>query len=311
MINENKKIINWPEYNNSLKARGSIEIWVDQKIEDKWYEVRSGERGAQVKYSDFAIQAMLTIGKVFHQRLRQTEGFVKSILKLMKIKVEVADYTTLSRRGERIKVKIPKNEKQTVHIIVDSTGVKVFGDGEWKVRKHGYSKRRTWKKIHIAIDKDQEVRAVRTTNNDTADCDEVENLLNQEEAEIEDFRGDGGYDRKKVYDVTKKRRIKKVIIPPQRNAKIWIHGNTKTQRHQRDENLRGVRKLGRKGWKESSAYHVRSLVETFYYRYKTILGNQMNARKDKRQETEVEISCSILNIMRNVGFPRYKEIKID
>jgi len=310
MINQNKRISNWSEYNNNLKRRGSIDIWIEPNIRGKWYEAHNGKKGGQIKYSDFAIQTMLTIGKVFHQRLRQTEGLVESIFRLLRIKVEIADYTTLSRRGEDLKVVIPKEEKESVHIIVDSSGVKVFGEGEWKVSKHGYSKRRTWKKIHIAIDSDQEVRAVTTTNNDIADCAEVENLLNQEESKIDDFTGDGGYDKKKVYDITKRRKIKNVIVPPQKNAKIWIHGNSKTERHQRDENLRGVRKYGRKGWKTKSRYHVRSLVETFYYRYKTILGDHMNARCDKRQETESKISCSVLNIMRNIGFPKYEEIKI-
>ncbi len=132
MINKTetkRKIKNWSKYNKSLKQRGSIEIWIDSKVAGKWKAEPTGKRGAQKEYSDFAIQTVLTVGKVFNQRLRQTEGFVESLLKLMTLDLPVPDYTTMSRRGDRLKVEIPRKEKETVRILIDSSGLKVYGEG--------------------------------------------------------------------------------------------------------------------------------------------------------------------------------------
>lgn len=300
------QIKNWSEYNKALKRRGRIEVWIDDKVFSNWYEDISKDKrkkGAQQRYSDKAINFTHQLGKIFHQRLRQTQGLVESIFKILNINLDVPDYSTLSRRAEKSKVKIPLNTKGKVKLITDSTGLKIYGEGEWKVRKHGHSKRRTWRKLHVAFDADGEIRAVELTKNDISDGEVAPDLIDQEDETVETFSGDGGYDQRKVYDKCIDRKIKNILIPPQKNAKIWEHGNKKGPPHPRDENLREIRKSTRKKWKEDSGYHIRSLSETGMFRFKTIFGDQLNARKFANQVFEAKIKSAILNKMTNIGMP--------
>lgn len=300
------RIKNWPKYNQALKQRGSLELWINADLLDSWRAEPSGRPGNQPVYSDFAIQIVIQFGKVFHQKLRQTEGLLEDIFKLMGIKLSVPDYSTVSRRASRLNVVLlkktsKKGEKQIV--VIDSSGLKVYGEGEWKVRMHGRSKHRTWRKAHLGIGPDGEIQAAKLTLNSSADCEVAPDLLNQIESEIGAVAGDGGYDKEIVYQSLRDRDIKNVLIPPQKNAKIKRHGNLKCELHQRDENLRQIRKIGRKKWKEKSGYHVRSLIEATMFRLKTILGEKLNARKFENQATEFLVSCNILNRMSMLGMP--------
>jgi len=297
------KIRNWREYNESLVQRGALDVWIEESVIEQWYAEPTGKQGAQPVYSDLAIQLVLQFGKVFHQKLRQTEGLVKSIFNLMNIDLDIPDHTTIGRRGSRIEVAIPKDKKENVVLIADSSGLKVYGEGEWKVRKHGWSKHRTWRKIHLMITPDGEIRAAELTENNISDADVVPSLLNQENASIDKFAGDGAYDKTKVYDACREKKAKKLLIPPQKNAKIRQHGNCKAPPRPRDENLRQIRKSTRKRWKIASGYHVRSMVENTMFRYKTILGDKLNARKFENQNTEFLIGVSILNKMSKLGMP--------
>lgn len=299
------KLRNWKEYNEALKNRGRIELWVDKKTLKEWKaKAKKRKRGAQKTYSDSAINLTLQLGKVFHQKLRQTEGLVRSLFSAMGIKLRVPDYSTLSRRGSKLVVNIPKDKnKDNLVIVADSSGLKVYGEGEWKVRKHGYSKHRTWRKFHVAITPDGEIRTVELTENSVTDSEAFLSLIDQEEKTIDKFKGDGGYDTRKVYDKCRQRNITEVIIPPQRNAKIFQHGNCKSPSHPRDKNLRQIRKTSRTKWKEDSDYHVRSLVETTMFRLKTTFGDKLNARKFENQVTEARIMASALNKMMSCGMP--------
>lgn len=300
------KIKNWQDYNESLKQRGSIEIWVNNDVLNKWDALPSGRPGAQPVYSDTAIQIVLQIGKVFHQKLRQAEGLLENTFKLMGIELSVPDYSTVSRRSKNLNVLLAKKagkkgEKKI--IVIDSTGLKVYGEGEWKVRQHGISKHRTWRKAHLGITPDGEIRMALLTENDTADCEVIDDLLNQEKSDIGSLAGDGGYDKEKAYEACRRKKIKNILIPPQKNAKIKFHGNLKSEPYPRDENLRQIRKIGRKKWKKNIGYHIRSLAETIMFRFKTILGDKLNARKFENQITEFLISVSILNRMTALGMP--------
>jgi hypothetical protein len=297
------RVNNWKKYNTSLINRGSINLWIDDDLEEKWYSKKSNKPGRQEIYSDFAIKTVLTLGKVFNQRLRQATGLVKSLFKQMNINLPVPDYSTLSRRAGKIKINIYTIPKGEVNFIIDSSGIKIYGEGEWKVRKHGYTKRRTWRKIHISIDSDGEIRTAELTNNNIADCHVVENLINQEKSKIKSIYADGAYDKENVYEVAKKKGIKDFKIPPQKNAKIKQHGNCKKEPHPRDENLRKIRKTTRKQWKINSGYHKRSLVENTMFRFKTINGDKLNLRKFENQKTEFLIGISILNKMFKNGMP--------
>ena len=300
------RIKNWPKYNQALKQRGSLELWINADLPDNWRAEPSGRPGNQPIYSDFAIQIVIQFGKVFHQKLRQTEGLLEDIFKLMGIKLSVPDYSTVSRRASRLNVVLSKKtakkgEKQIV--VIDSTGLKVYGEGEWKVKMHGQAKRRTWRKAHLGIGPDGEIQAAKLTLNSSADCEVAPELLSQIKSEIDTVAGDGGYDKEIVYQSLQDRGIKNILIPPQKNAKIKRHGNLKCERRGRDENLRQIRKIGRKKWKEKSGYHVRSLIEATMFRLKTILGEKLNARKFENQATEFLVSCNILNRMSALGMP--------
>jgi hypothetical protein len=297
------KVKNWKNYTKSLINRGSINLWIDDNLENKWYSKKTNKPGRQEIYSDFAIETVLTLGKVFNQRLRQTTGLVKSLFKLMNINLPVPDYSTLSRRAGNIKINIYTIPKNTVNFIVDSSGIKIYGEGEWKVRKHGYTKRRTWRKFHISIDLDGEIRTAELTENSIADCHVVKDLMNQENDKIESIYADGAYDKENVYKVAKEKEIKNFMIPPQKNAKIKQHGNCKKEPHPRDENLRKIRKTTRKQWKVNSGYHKRSLSENTMFRFKTINGNKLFSRKFENQKTEFLIGISILNKMFRNGMP--------
>lgn len=164
------------------------------------------------------------------------------------------------------------------------------------------SKRRTWRKAHLMV-ANGEIRAAKLTENNVADCDAFADLLNQEECAIKSVAGDGGYDKEKVYQLCIKKEIKNILIPPQENAKIKLHGNLKSEPHPRDENLRHIRKTSRKQWKKQSGYHIRSLAETMMFRFKTILGDKLNARKFQNQMAEFLTSVSIMNKITELGMP--------
>jgi hypothetical protein len=286
--------------------RGSITIWIWEGFEKTWLYVGEKQRGSQFDYSDQAILMMLTVKEVFHLTNRGVEGFMRSIFQLLKINLPVPDHSTLSKRGKDLKVSLPKKNSQSLNIVMDSTGLKIYGEGEWKVRMHGASKRRTWRKLHIGANPDDgEIQAVLLTENGVSDDQAVEGLLEQIEQTILDFAADGAYDKRKVYDILNAHSPEvNILIPPRKNARIWQHGNSKTERLKRDQNLRAIRKLGRREWKEQSGYHVRSLAETIMFRLKTIFGNDLSTRLMETQTTQALIRCMALNQMTHLGMPQ-------
>jgi hypothetical protein len=299
------RVKNWSEYEKALVQRGSITFWLSDDIEKTWLYVGEKQRGSQFDYSDKAIEMMLTLKEVFHLTNRGVEGFVRSLFKMMKIDLPVPDHSTLSKRGKTLKVKLPKKAKGSLNLVLDSTGLKIYGEGEWKVRKHGYSKRRTWRKLHLGADPEKgEIQAVLLTENDISDDAVVKELLEQIEQTLLACAADGAYDKRKVYDALNKHSPEvKILIPPRKNARIWQHGNSKAERLKRDENLRYIRKHGRQQWKEDSDYHMRSLVETAMFRLKTIFGDELSARLLATQTTQAIIRCLALNKMTHLGMP--------
>lgn len=300
------RVKNWSEYDKALVQRGSITFWLSDDFEKTWWHTGKKQRGSQFDYSEQTIQTMLTIREVFHMTNREVEGFVRSIFCMMKIELPVPDHSTLSKRGKDLKVKLPRKTNQSLNIVMDSTGLKIYGEGEWKVRMHGASKRRTWRKLHIGANpKDGEIQAVLLTENNISDDEAVEGLLKQIEQTILDFAADGAYDKRKVYDSLNAHSPQvNILIPPRKNARIWQHGNTQKERFKRDENLRAIRKHGRKTWKQNSGYHVRSLAETVMFRLKTIFGNELSARLIETQTTQALIRCMTLNKMTHLGMPQ-------
>jgi IS5 family transposase len=302
------RIRNWNEYNDSLVRRGSLTLWVDQETLQAWRYRGPAQRGAQYRYSDLAIECLLTLRAVYHLTLRATEGFAHSLFALMQVDLTVPDYTTLCRRAATVRVTLPKKARGPLHLVIDSTGLKVYGEGEWKVRQHGYSKRRTWLKLHLAVDPEtHEIQAAMVTDPGVTDAEMVPPLLEQVENPVASAAADGAYDRRSVYEALEKRGAK-AVIPPRRDAKVRRHGNTSGPRLARDENLRRIRKIGRAAWKGESGYHERSLVETAMFRMKTIFGDGVSSREQARQATEAGIRCRALNIMTHQGMPQSERI---
>ena len=300
------RVKNWTEYEKALVQRGSVTIWMADGYEKTWMYVGEKQRGSQFDYTDQAILMMLTVKEVFHLTNRGVEGFVRSLFQMLKINLPVPDHSTLSKRSKDLKVKLPKKSSQSINIVMDSTGLKIYGEGEWKVRMHGVSKRRTWRKLHVGANpEDGEIQAVLLTENNVSDDQAVKELLGQIEQPIIDFAADGAYDKRKVYDSLNRHSPEvNILIPPRKNARIWKHGNTKSERLKRDENLRAIRKDGRKEWKKNSGYHVRSLAETTMFRLKTIFGGDLSARLLETQTTQALVRCAALNKMTHLGMPQ-------
>ncbi len=297
------RVRNWAQYNKALIDRGSLTIWVDRESLDSWHHQGPPRWGAKFVYSDVAVQLLLTLRAVFHLPLRATQGMARSVFDLMGLDLAVPHYSTLCRRAATARVELPRRSEGPVHLVLDSTGMKVYGEGEWKVRQHGYSKRRTWLKLHLAVDADShEVQAAVVTEAGVTDAEAAPALLDQVEREVTAVGADGAYDQAGVYEAVSARGAR-AVIPPRRGAKIKAHGNTSGGPYARDVNLRGVRRLGRKGWKRESGYHRRSLVETAMGRVKGIFGPCLRSREWLRQATELGIRCRALNIMTHLGMP--------
>jgi len=299
------RVRNWPEYEKALVQRGSITFWLSDDFEKVWLYAGEKQRGSQFDYSDKAIEIMLTIKEVFHLTNRGVEGFVRSVFGMQNIYLPVPDHSTLSKRGTTLMVKLPKKTNGSMNLVLDSTGLKIYGEGEWKVRKHGYSKHRTWRKLHVGTNPDNgEIQVAVLTGNSTTDDAVVKEMLAQIEQTLLSCAADGAYDKRKVYDALNEHSPDvEILIPPRTNAHIWQHGNSKGERLKRDENLRYIRKHGRQQWKQDSGYYMRSLAETIMFRLKTIFGDKLSARLLETQTTQALIRCLALNRMTPLGMP--------
>jgi hypothetical protein len=303
------KVRNWREYNEALVNRGKITLWVSEETLREWLEKqKTGKRGKPKFFSNTAIETTLTIREVFHLPLRQTEGFLVNIFRLMGVLAPVPDYSTLSKRSETLSVAIRVRPMghEPMHLVVDSSGIKVFGEGEWKVRAHGWSKHRTWRKIHLGVDEaTNDILLGEVTGNDAADCELLAPLFAQlpESAEVAQVSADGAYDKRACYETLQRRRVPVIAIPPQRNARIFRHGNTNAPPYPRDENLRRIRKIGRKKWKEESGYHRRSIAENAVFRLKTIFTDKVRSVTLANQRMQLLLRCKALNRMNLLGMP--------
>ncbi len=302
MSKDKYKVTNWSVYNNGLKKRGAINLWICSNLSEQWSWKGKSKCGGQYEYSDVAIELCLTIGKVYGLALRQTEGFISSFFEQCGWELPVPSYTTLCRRSKGLRVDLRSRKRSGItDIVVDSTGLKVYGEGEWKVRKHGAGKHRTWMKMHLAIDAEsQQILGVNLTSNSVEDSSAGIPLIRSMKFRIGSLKGDGGYDKHKFREVLKGRNIVQVI-PPQSNAVINKKGLDYLI--ERNEAIKKIKRLGRKKWKQQSGYHQRSKVETAMFRYKAIIGDHLSAREVSHQQTEVAIGCKILNVMLQVAKP--------
>ena len=301
------RVANWPDYDAALVRRGSLTVWLTEEAVSAWHAPAASKQGGQTIYSDIATETGLALRLVLHQPLRQTKGALRSITDLLGLQIRIPDHTTFSRRGGGLKVLPQRIERdEPLHLLIDSTGVKIYGEGEWLDQKHGVRSRRRWRKLHLAVDADtQEIAAVELTPDDVGDVSALPDLLDQIEAPVGSVTADGAYDGETSYaEVLQRHPAAGVIIPPRSIAIVSETGTT-----QRDEHLRSIEQHGRIGWQRRSGYGRRSLVETAMYRDKTVIGRRLHARTLPNQTTEARIGCNVLNRMTSLDMPISIRIK--
>jgi hypothetical protein len=295
------KTTNWSAYNEALKQRGSLTIWFDPHM--VWKPPPTGKRGRQPSFSDAAIQTCLTMKVLFGMPLRQTTGFVQSLLGLVGLDWPVPNFSTLCRRQRRLNVTIPyRGGDGPLHLLIDSTGIKSEGEGEWNARKHGGPKRRIWRKIHIGIDEETlEVRAVEITGSNIGDAPVLPDLLDQIPADeqIGSVTADGAYDTRKCHEAIAARGAA-AVIPPRKNARPWKP--TSPGAIARNDALRATKYLGPTLWRRWSGYHRRSRVEAKMNCIK-LLGQSLMARDFDRQVAELQVRIAVLNGYTALGIP--------
>ncbi|ABK45282.1 transposase, IS4 family [Magnetococcus marinus MC-1] len=273
------RVRNWSAYHDALVKRGRLTLWFDEEAIAGWHvKEPPKKRGGVSVYTDTAILCGLTLRVLFKLPLRALQGLVGSVIDMLGLPLLTPDYSTFCRRQKGLNVPLPRQGKRKpLHMVVDSTGLKVFGEGEWKVRQHGWSKRRTWRKLHLGVNEASgELVAATLTANDKGDSEMLPDLLDQCADDLVQVSGDGGYDTWRCYEAIAARGAR-AAIPPQRNAKIKQHGNRHAPPLPRDEALRRIRQVGRTQWKRESGYHRRSLAETAVARIKGIFGGALMA----------------------------------
>jgi len=216
------RVKKWAAYDVALRARGDITFWFDEEAIGAWNSQPSGRPGGRRRYSDLAIVTALTLRMVFHLPLRQTEGFVASLIGLMGLGLKTPDHTTLSRRSRNVEVPCFSKSSGPLHLVIDSTGLKILGDGEWQSRKHKTSnKRRSWRKLHLGIDEDGYIIASALTDRVADDACVAISMLEQIEGTIAWFTADGAYDTRPMYEALAASGVANIshgtLVPTQRN----------------------------------------------------------------------------------------------
>ncbi len=305
---QQRQVTNWREYDAGLRARGSLTVWFTAEAIAAWRAEPRTTRGGQPHYSNLAIATALTLRAVFRLALRQTEGLIRSILCLLGLDLAVPDHSTMSRRARSLALPRMRASRRPLHLLVDSTGLRLCGPGEWLVERHGARTRRLWRKLHLATDADTgEIVAAELTGHDADDGGQVGALLDSYGGSIASLTADGAYDRGDVYAaVAARSRRAVVIIPPRSSAVISTADDMPPT--QRGEHIAGIAAHGRMSWQRRSGYNWRALVEADVSRWKRVIGDGLRSRTDDRRSTEVAIAARALNRMLELGRPEYIRI---
>jgi len=303
------RVTNWHDYNKALKKRGLLTIWLEEGFEKTWYAFTSGvrKRGRPFIYSDACMKLLATLRHVFKLALRQLEGFINSLLDLMGVELKVPEFSRLSRRlSESLKHLKYSKPEEINHIVIDSSGLKVFGEKELiETQKRKPYFRRIWRKLHIAIDGKGFIKASEMTNHKVNDRACFEPLIDTVGSEsIDEALADTGYDSHKIYKTCEDRNIK-TIIPPPRNAKQTYTNKGNTWRN---ETINYIQEKGKHAWEHHNNYGRRNRVENTFYRLKTIFNRQLISRTWKNQEAESRLICELLNQMTILGMPSTQKV---
>lgn len=293
------KIRNWKAYNQALIGRGSMTLWIDEAMVESWHcKEHHGHRGRGFQFSDLSIETALMIKGVFKLPLRALQGFIDSIFKLMDVPLKSPSYSCISKRAQTVEVSCRLPGDQPVsHLVIDATGLKVYGEGEWKVRKHGKEKRRVFRKLHLAVDaQTHEVIAAEVSLDSVGDNEVLPSLLNRLRRKIKQVSADGGYDTRACHRVLLDQGIK-ATIAPRSNAVFWEDG------HPRNEAVSAMKAGALALWKHNNGYHKRSLAETAMSRYKRLLSGKLSLRDYNAQVDEALANVKAMNKMTSLGMP--------
>ena len=254
-----------------------------------------------MRYSDLAIETALTLRLIFHLPLRQAEGFLNSLFAMMRIDLSAPDHTTLSRRGHHLTLtlrRVPTGE--AVHLILDSTGLSMVGEGEWAAEKHGGRGTRGWKKLHLGVDAAGVIRAYALTEATVTDATTAIDLIGGLDGALARVTADAAYDTVAFYDAASAKGAT-VVVPPTKTAKVT---RCNPRSSARDRTIKSVRTLGRRRWKKVSGYHQQAHAENAFFRYKSIIGEVLRARSAGGQAAETLLACNVLNQMSELGRPQ-------
>ena len=301
------RVQNWSQYNDALRKRGSIEVWLSEEVIEQWYvkdRIYDGT-GAPDVYSDLAILTCHEIRKVYRLPLRQSQGFIDSLFRLQKLPLSSPDFSTLSKRLKKLNLKAPRYRKtdkpeDIAAIAIDSTGLKRFGRDEWHQEKHKISGKRSWRKLHVAVDEAHYIQASDLTDRFVPDAQVVENLISQMSMPITHATADAAYDEESVYETIAQHSPEcDIVIQPQKNA---VYGEKHPQ--ERNCNVAMIALNGQMNWQKQRNYGRRNYSELCILRYKKILGNTMQSRDFNCQRQEAMIGCGVLNKMTSLGMPK-------
>jgi Transposase DDE domain len=303
------RVRNWPEYDRALQRRGGLTVWVAPAALAAWQPPRTGQRGRPRDYSDVAIETGHLLRLAFGRPWRQAEGLLRSIVGLLGLTVATPDHTTLARRRPGLTLAAALARAQArgpVPVVIDATGLKVYGAGEWLAEKHGERGGREWRKLHLAVDPDSgEVLACELTGNEEGDASQAAPLLARIPGSLGAVVADGAYDGEPVHRAVAERQSDPpvaVAIPPRATAVPGTAAGTAAP-SQRDRRIELIRDKGRTGGQKAVGYGRRSLGETAMFRHKAVIGRGSRARSLSAQKTEARAGCAVLNRMTRLGMP--------
>ena len=294
------RVKNWASYDRALVRRGDMTIWLSPAAIAAWEPDRAGTRGAQRKCSDLAIESALTLRLLFHLPLRQAEGVLTALFVLMGLDLRVPDHTTLSRRGRHLDLSLRRVPKRAgLHLIIDSSGLSIGGEGEWATAKHGRRGRRGWKKLHLGVDPTDVIVAHALTEATLDDATTGVELIAAVNDDITRITGDAAYDTVAFYE-TASARGATVVVPPAKTARVSPRGPRSSVR---DRTINTVKSIGRCRWKKTSRHQQQARVENACFRYTSIIGDGLRAKTPGGRTAETLLACNILNTMTAMGRP--------
>lgn len=309
-----KRIVNWSQYNKALVARGSITLLINRELASPkclfgGKELDPKKCGRRFIYPDHIIQLIALMRELYRQPLRQVTSTALDLFGLMMLGTKVPDYTTISRRMKDLSVPLGAatyKKGQNLVVLIDSTGLKIMGEGEWTIRKHGKHYARDWRKIHLVIDHaSQDIVALETTHADAHDINGLKPLLNgceNEGARVGTVIGDGAYGSVAAHETAMKYGATMISPPTKRSV---VHPKCESA-FTRNEYIRSIHDLGLDVWKKEVGYHRRSLAETAMYRLKAAFGGSLRSKTEANQITEARLRAKLLNSFNILGLPKYE-----